>query len=753
MTIESPTLLWIALGLFAIVSLKLLGRRSVHRKSRLVPFIVGLFFLAAAAGGLTLSLGGAPKVVVLVDQSGSTRTADFRDAAALKARVAQLLGNASATIANFSSDSAEQTVFESPADADAVLLFSDGRFKAAAISAPIYAVIDAKLEQPKDASITRLAPGDERRLVISTLNNSTDRKLTVDGSSSVNVALPAGSQSVSVPVGTSDSRTITATLSPGDPWPENDSLSLPMPRAERAPRWWIGAAPDGLPGAWRVMSPGDLPADTGSYLAPAIIALNNIPADALNAAQQERLMQFVRELGGGLILIGGDHAFAVGDYVGTTLEALSPLSSSPQNVQREWVILVDGSGSMASPTTDGSTRWIRATAAASDLLPRLPPNDSVNLGSFARDLQLWTPAAEASQLAKMTFPPREIQPAGPTNLDTILKSIAPKLARGSRIEIVVISDADATIQSPEDLAMEFRDASARIHVLAIGAETRGAASIQKLSALTNGSFAAQPDVALWAASLRKLFLGTLSDRLGAFPISIEFENEMAAIGGRETKVWNRTWFKDNIRILATGDDSGSRAPLAARWRVGLGQVAAAAFPTAANEADALAAAVAKAPRDPRFKVNVETGPTVSVTIDAADPKQPINDLSITMSIGDATAPSRNAELVKFTQTAPGRYQASIPAPRFAAIASIRTADQTIDRLSLPARYAPEFNAIGNDREALKSLAAKTGGAVIETSQTTPIDFPSHPRRISLLAPLAGIGVLFIAIGLILSKRQ
>lgn len=752
-SIESPILFWTALGLAAATALVMLIRRSHHRKSSLILFFIGLFLLASAAGGLTLDMTGSPKVVVLVDQSASTRTAGFRDADAIKKRVAQLLGDASSRMVDFSSDSAEQTIFEPPADADVILLFSDGRFKAPTVSPPIYAVVDPKLEEPQDASITRIFPSGDDRLTVATQNRSKDRKLTVEGSAGVASDVPAGAQSTSVEVGTSTSRVITATISPGDAWPENDSLTLPMPRPERAPRWWIGAGPEGLSDTWRVLAPADLPADTGSYLAPAIIAMNNIPADALNAVQQERLTQFVRELGGGLVLIGGDHAFAVGDYAGTTLEALSPLSSSPQNAQREWVILVDGSGSMATPTADGSTRWARATAAAAQLLSRLPPNDSVNIGSFARDLQLWAPAMEASQLSKTTFPPRDVLPQGPTNLDAMLKSIAPKLARGARVEIVVISDADATIQAPEDLAMTFRDASARVHVLATGAAAGGAASIQKLSALTGGSFAAQPDVALWAASLRKLFLATIKDRLGDFPITIEFENELTAIAGRETKVWNRAWLKDNVRILATGDDSGSRAPLAARWRVGLGQVAAAAFPATATEGDALASTVAKAPRDPRFKVNVETGPTVSVTIEAADPQKPINDLNITMSIGDATAPSRNAELVKFTQTAPGKYQAAVAAPRFAALASIRAGDQTIDRLSIPARYAPEFNAIGNDREALKSLAINTSGAVIEPSQTTAIDFPSKPRRMNLLAPLAGTGALLIAIGLILSKRH
>ena len=56
-------------------------------------------------------------------------------------------------------------------------------------------------------------------------------------------------------------------------------------------------------------------------------------ADAARAklltAQQQRLHQYVHDLGGSLILLGGERAFAAGNYSGSILEALSPLSSSP----------------------------------------------------------------------------------------------------------------------------------------------------------------------------------------------------------------------------------------------------------------------------------------------------------------------------------------------------------------------------------------------------------------------------------------
>jgi hypothetical protein len=77
----------------------------------------------------------------------------------------------------------------------------------------------------------------------------------------------------------------------------------------------------------------------------------------------------------------------------------------------------------------------------------------------------------------------------------------------------------------------------------------------------------------------------------------------------------------------------------------------------------------------------------------------------------------------------------------------------LDRIALAARYPPEFAAIGNDEEAIRDLAARTGGAVIDPMQTRPIrfDFPREERPLtSWLALAAGLA---IASGLVLWRLR
>ena len=64
------------------------------------------------------------------------------------------------------------------------------------------------------------------------------------------------------------------------------------------------------------------------------------------------------------------------------------------------------------------------------------------------------------------------------------------------------------------------------------------------------------------------------------------------------------------------------------------------------------------------------------------------------------------------------------------------------------RYAPEFDAVGNDFGALRELAARTGGAVVPPQQATPIDFRWPPRDEPLASVLAAAGGFLIALGLV-----
>jgi hypothetical protein len=99
------------------------------------------------------------------------------------------------------------------------------------------------------------------------------------------------------------------------------------------------------------------------------------------------------------------------------------------------------------------------------------------------------------------------------------------------------------------------------------------------------------------------------------------------------------------------------------------------------------------------------------------------------------------------QTGPGHYELDLPAPRTPAFAAIRVEGRLIDRIAVAGRYAPEFDAIGNDHAAMEELAHRTGGQVIAPRQTWPIDFRWPAKVMPISSILAVLGAAFIAVGL------
>ncbi len=208
--------------------------------------------------------------------------------------------------------------------------------------------------------------------------------------------------------------------------------------------------------------------------------------------------------------------------------------------------------------------------------------------------------------------------------------------------------------------------------------------------------------------------------------------------------WNRTWLKRNATLLAE-NDSPSREPLIARWRIGSGQVLAAAYPVAG--ADALARLVAAAPRDPRFRVTWKTGGNPRVFIEATDSGRAMNGMVFTLDTIDLSG--RTISTQTLVQTSPGYYEAMLDSPSEPVFAVLRQEKaHLLDRVALPQRYASEFDAIGIDADALKRLAAQSGGAVIPPAQTSRIRLASPTDRVALSALLAAAGGLCLVAGLI-----
>lgn len=80
------------------------------------------------------------------------------------------------------------------------------------------------------------------------------------------------------------------------------------------------------------------------------VVLASVSTDALGAERQQMLQSFVRDLGHGLVMLGGDLSYGAGGYMRSTLEQVLPVTmdvrTSEQRASIAMTFLVDKSGSM-----------------------------------------------------------------------------------------------------------------------------------------------------------------------------------------------------------------------------------------------------------------------------------------------------------------------------------------------------------------------------------------------------------------------
>ena len=734
----SPTLMATAGGLLSAAIVTAAVRRVRLGRAASAMVVGGGIGWALAAGTPVWDRPAARLVAVMVDLSPSTRGATYRDRAALDRRVARLLGDVphellafaggpprplppGATLADVPCD---RTTFVPPPDADAVLLFSDGRFEPPAVAPPTFPVVDPGLEDPPDAAVRDLRWADDG--VTATVVAPGPAVLHWTGADPPTADATGGGVVIARPTSTD----VTAAVDGHDRWPEDDRLSVHAPPPAVAERWWVGRSPP--PPGFRAVS---LPTDPADYLAAAVIVLDDVPADAVSTAQQQQLAAYVCDAGGGLVIGGGASAFAAGGYGSTPLDAVSPLAGDPPTPAERWVVLVDGSGSMATADGPGPTPWQVECDAVARVLSALPPADPVRVGSFAAAVTWWGDAVPAADVHRS--PPPGLVPTGVTNLAAAVDRVLSGTEPAVPTHLLLMTDADADLPDAAGLTARLRARRVTLHVLATGTG-RALADLRSAAARSGGTVVEQTDPAGWVAAARRLARQAVPRRYTDRPTPVAWTG---FAGPATVAGWNRTWLKPTADRLAAGPD----APLAAEWRVGTGRVIAAAFAADPATLARLAERVAAAPHDPRFTVTWDEDAHLRVSVDAVDHGRFLNGLPVTLVVGEGRP-------MAVPQTAPGEYAANVAAPPRPALGIVRADGRVVDRFAVPGRYPPEFDVIGNDRPALAALADRTGGRVVEPTETAPLTFPGPPRRTPLGPPLAAAGAAAVAAGLVRWRR-
>lgn len=201
-----------------------------------------------------------------------------------------------------------------------------------------------------------------------------------------------------------------------------------------------------------------------------LVMFSDLPARAVGREARAALNRYVRDHGGGFIMVGGDKSFGMGGWSGSTVEKLLPVRSEGER-QREQpklalVLVIDKSGSMSSEDKlDLVKEASRATARTLDA------TDEIGVIAFDSRPHVMVRLQRASNRIRIAADIRRLSSGGGTNALPALREAYLQLSGSNALvkHVILLSDG----QSPENginaLLGDMRDADITVSSVGVGA--------------------------------------------------------------------------------------------------------------------------------------------------------------------------------------------------------------------------------------------------------------------------------------------
>jgi uncharacterized membrane protein len=504
-----------------------------------------------------------------------------------------------------------------------------------------------------------------------------------------------------------------------------------------------------------IVEPPAIPKDIAGLQKYDGVVLSNVSSLKLTKPQMAQIRDYVRDHGGGLMMLGGEESFGLGGYYRTPIEEALPVTMDvKQKVEipsLAVVLSIDRSGSMAMSTDEKVTKLDLAKEAAHLVVDLLDERNEVGVQSWDTEF-IWDSSVRAARdKAAIHHAIATIKAGGGTDGYPALKeSYAVLFERPALLKhVIFLSDGQMTRGDFQGLLRRMAKDKITVSTVAIGKDAdvtlmvdiakwgRGRFYYTEDSQTIPRIFTLETQLASKASLIEQPFKPQLTAPSHEAVQEVDWRN-VPPLGG-----YVATSLKPTAELVLM---SHQEDPILATWRFGLGR--AVAFTSDAKArwatlwlrwrdfnkfwAQLTRWTLRSGTRSETTAMVQRIDQTGEVVVDAVDARGDfINFLDTQVGV---VAPNRERSVIDLEQIAPGRYRGRFPAPQ-EGVYLVGMAQRKADRVvgsqlaGLVVPYAQELRDLGVDETLLRELAELTGGAPLDV----PRDAFLKARRQSRIA--------------------